>query len=195
MLTNKSAALKARGVDKYNAAIQNKDEAARTAGIDAAKADFKNAAESADKAFEFVKKEPAATDPNDQKRHEANKYTALNVRAEAYRLYVSKGDPSQADAGVTAFQDYMAVETDAAKKTKAQIDLAQMLLDAGAADKAFVEYQTLTTRMLTWVRDYRFTAPGTRPSIRKQLIFCSTSSTRLRILISSRMTLKRFCLR
>lgn len=143
LLTNKSAALKARGVDKYNAAIQNKDEAARTAGIDAAKADFKNAAETADKAFEFVKKEPAATDPNDQKRHEANKYTALNVRAEAYRLYVSKGDPSQADAGITAFQDYMAVETDAAKKTKAQIDLAQMLLDAGAADKAFVEYQKI----------------------------------------------------
>jgi tetratricopeptide (TPR) repeat protein len=143
LLTNKSAALKARGVEKYNAAIQNKDEAARTAGIDAAKADFKNAAETADKAFEFVKKEPAATDPNDQKRHEANKYTALNVRAEAYRLYVSKGDPSQADAGITAFQDYMAVETDAAKKTKAQIDLAQMLLDAGAADKAFVEYQKI----------------------------------------------------
>ncbi len=143
LLTNKSAALKARGVEKYNAAIQNKDEAARTAGIDAAKADFKNAAETADKAFEFVKKEPAATDPNDQKRHEANKYTALNVRAEAYRLYVSKGDPSQADAGITAFQDYMAVETDAVKKTKAQIDLAQMLLDAGAADKAFVEYKKI----------------------------------------------------
>src|SRR5882724_9701443 len=143
LLTNKSAALKARGVDKYNAAIQNKDEATRTAGIDAAKADFKNAAETADKAFEFVKKEPAATDPNDQKRHEANKYTALNVRAEAYRLYVSKGDPSQADAGITAFQDYMAAETDAAKKTKAQIDLAQMLLDAGAADKAFVEYRKI----------------------------------------------------
>src|ERR1043166_9924686 len=33
LLTNKSIALKARGVDKYNAAIQNKDDAARTAGI------------------------------------------------------------------------------------------------------------------------------------------------------------------
>jgi tetratricopeptide (TPR) repeat protein len=143
LLTNKAAALKALGVEKYNAAIQSKDDAAKTAGIEAAKANFKDAAESSDKAFELLKKEPAATDPNDQKRHEANKYAALNVRAEAYRLYVSKGDPTKADAGMTAFQDYIAVETDAAKKSKAQLDLAQMLLDAGAGDKAYAEYQKI----------------------------------------------------
>jgi tetratricopeptide (TPR) repeat protein len=143
LLTNKAAALKGRGVDKYNAAIQSKDEAARNAGLEAARADFKNAAETADKAFELIKKEPAATDPNDQKRHEANKYAAVNVRAEAYRLYVSKGDGTKADAGVAAFQDYIAAEPDAAKKTKAQLDVAQMLLDAGAGDKAFVEYQKI----------------------------------------------------
>ena len=143
LLTNKSAALKALGVEKYNAAIQSKEEAARTSGIEAAKGYFKNAAESADKAFDLIKKETVGTDPNDQKRHEANKYAAVSVRAEAYRLYVSKGDGTQADAGITAFQDYMAVETDAAKKSKAQLDLAQMLLDAGAGDKAYAEYQKI----------------------------------------------------
>ena len=143
LLTNKAAALKALGVEKYNAAIQSKDDAAKTAGIEAAKAHFKNAAESSDKAVELIKKEPAVTDPNDQKRHDANKYAALNVRAEAYRLYVSKGDPTKADAGMAAFQDYIAVETDAAKKSKAQLDLAQMLLDAGAGDKAYAEYQKI----------------------------------------------------
>ena len=143
LLTNKAAALKGRAVDKYNAAIQSKDDAAKTAGIDAAKADFKNAAEASDKAFEIIKKEPAVTDPNDQKRHDANKYAALSVRAEAYRLYVSKGDPTKADAGMAAFQDYIAVEPDPAKKTKAQLDLAQMLLDAGAGDKAYAEYQKI----------------------------------------------------
>lgn len=143
LLTNKAAALKARAVDKYNTAIQSKDDAAKTAGIDAAKADFKNAAEASDKASELIKKEPAVTDPNDQKRHEANKYAALSVRAEAYRLYVSKGDPTKADAGMAAFQEYIAVETDPAKKTKAQLDLAQMLLDAGAGDKAYAEYQKI----------------------------------------------------
>jgi tetratricopeptide (TPR) repeat protein len=143
LLTNKSAALKGRGVDKYNAAIQTKDDAARTAGVEAAKVDFKDAAETADKAFEFIKKEPAVTDPNDQKQHDANKYATVTVRAEAYRLYVSKGDPSKTDVGIAAFQDYMAAETDAAKKSKAQLDLAQMLLDAGAGDKAFAVYQKI----------------------------------------------------
>jgi tetratricopeptide (TPR) repeat protein len=143
LLTNKSAALKALGVDKYNAAIQTKDDAARTAGLDAAKSDFKAAVETADKAVELLKKEPAATDPNDQKRQEANKYSAFSVRAEAYRLFVTKADQSQTDAGAAAFQDYMGVEKDPAKKSKAQLDLAQMLFDAGAADKAIVEFKKI----------------------------------------------------
>jgi tetratricopeptide (TPR) repeat protein len=143
LLTNKAAALKGLGVEKYNAAIQSKDDAARSAGIDAAKADFKNSAETADKAVDFIKKEPAGTDATEQKRHDANKYAAMAVRAEAYRLYVSKGDSSKADAGIAAFQDYMAAETDPVKKSRAQLDLAQMLLDAGAGDKAFAEYQKI----------------------------------------------------
>ena len=143
LLTNKAAALKALGVAKYNAAIQSKDDAARAAGIEAAKADFKNAAESSDKAYELIKKETVAADPNAQKAHESNKYAALNVRAEAYRLYVTKGDPTKIDGGIAAFEDYLAAEPDPVKKSKAQLDLAQMLLDAGAGDKAFAEYQKI----------------------------------------------------
>ncbi|HKB66447.1 MAG TPA: hypothetical protein VKC61_11370 [Pyrinomonadaceae bacterium] len=143
LLTNKAAALKALGVAKYNAAIQSKDDAARAAGIEAAKADFKNAAESSDKAYELIKKETVAADPNAQKAHESNKYAAVNVRAEAYRLYVTKGDPTKIDGGIAAFEDYLAVEPDPVKKSKAQLDLAQMLLDAGAGDKAFAEYQKI----------------------------------------------------
>ena len=56
---------------------------------------------------------------------------------------MSKADGTQADAGIAAFQDYIAVETDPAKKSKAQLDLAQMLLDAGAGDKAYAEYQKI----------------------------------------------------
>jgi len=139
LLTNKSAALKARGVDKYNAGIKNKDAAA----IEAAKADFKAAAEAGNAAADLLKKEPAATDPTEQKQQEANKYAAFSVRAEAMRLFVTKTDPTQADAGAAAFQDYITVETDPAKKSRAQLDLAQMLLDAGSGDKAYAEYQKI----------------------------------------------------
>src|SRR5438034_6225285 len=139
LLTNKSAALKARGVDKYNAGIKNKDAAA----TEAAKADFKAAAEAGNTAADLLKKEPAATDPTEKKQQQANKYAAFSVRAEAMRLFVTKTDPTQADAGAAAFQDYIAVETDPAKKSRAQLDLAQMLLDAGSGDKAYAEYQKI----------------------------------------------------
>src|SRR6266852_6896837 len=143
LLTNKTLALKARGVDRYNAAILTKDEAAKTSGLELAKADFKAAADAANKAADLIKKMPAATDPGEQKQQTVNKYATMSARAEAMRLYVTKADASQADAGAAAFEDYIAVETDAAKKSKAQLDMAQMLLDAGAGDKAFAEFQKI----------------------------------------------------
>jgi tetratricopeptide (TPR) repeat protein len=143
LLTNKSAALRARAVDKYNAAIQSKDDAAKTAGIEASRADFKAAADAANQAVELVKKQPTPTDPNEQKQQATNKYFAMSARAEAMRLFVTKVDATQADAGAAAFQEYMAVETDPVKKSKAQFDLAQMLLDSGSADKAVVEFQKI----------------------------------------------------
>jgi tetratricopeptide (TPR) repeat protein len=143
LLTNKSGALRSRGVEKYNAAIQNKEAAARDAGLELAKADFKAAAETATQAVELLKKQPAATDAEEQKQQTTNKYFALFSRAEAMRFFVTKVDQTKTDEAVTAYQDYMAVETDAAKKAKAQLDMAQMLLDAGAADKSMVEFKKI----------------------------------------------------
>ena len=145
ILTNKAVALKARGVERFNAAITSKtlDDASRNAALDAAKADFKAAAESSTKAVTMLKSQPAATDPAEVERSSKNKYAALLTNAESMRLFVSKVDQSQADAGLTAFRDYIAVETDPAKKAKAQLDAAQMLLDAGAADKALTEFQSV----------------------------------------------------
>jgi tetratricopeptide (TPR) repeat protein len=85
------------------------------------------------------------TEPTELTRYNANKLAALSVNAEAMRLFVSKADPTQADAGLAAFKDYIAAETEPAKKAKAQLDAAQMLLDAGSADKAFTEFSAVVT--------------------------------------------------
>lgn len=143
LLTNKASALKARGVNKYNIAVTSKDEAAKNAGVESAKSDFKAAAEASNKAFDLLKKETASADPIEQKRQTANKYAALSVRAEAMRLFVTKTDPTQVDAGIAAYQDYINAETDPAKKARAQLDLAQMLFDANAYDKAKIEYEKI----------------------------------------------------
>ena len=145
LMTNKAVALKGRGVERYNAAITNKslDDAGRNAALDAAKADFKAAAETSTAAVAMLKKQPAPTDPADLDRYNKNKYAAMLTNSEAMRLYVSKGDPTKAEEGLAAFKDYMAVEQDPAKKAKAQLDAAQMLLDSGQADKALVEFQAV----------------------------------------------------
>jgi len=143
ILTNKAVALKGRGVEKFNATIRSKtlDDAAKATALQAAKDDFKAAAEASSKAVTLIKAQPTPTDPADLQRYNANKYAAMVTNAESMRLFVSKSDPTQADAGLAAFKDYMAVETDPAKKAKAQLDAAQMLLDAGVADKALEEFK------------------------------------------------------
>ena len=145
LLTNKALALKARGVDRYNTAIQAKDDAAKNSGLEAAKSDFRIAAESTAKAMEILKADAtsAGTDPAAQQRFNANKVAALSTRAETMRLFVTKVDQSKVDDGIAAYQEYMAAETDAAKKAKAHHDLAQMLFDANSFDKALEEYKKI----------------------------------------------------
>jgi tetratricopeptide (TPR) repeat protein len=147
LLTNKAMALKARGVDRYNTAIQSKDDAAKTSGLEAAKADFRAAAESTTKAMQVLSGEaPAATDPAAQARYNTNKMMSLSIRAETMRLFVTKVDQSQVDAGLTAYREYLAVETDPVKKDRAEHDAAQMLFDANAFEKSLEEYKKILER-------------------------------------------------
>lgn len=143
LLTQKSAALKGRGVDRYNAAITSKDEAAKGPGIEAAKSDFRASAEAIKQALDILNAQTAPTDPQEQTRFNANKIAALSTRAEAMRLFVTKVDQTQVDAGQKAYEDYLAVETDPARKVAAQRGLAQMLFDANSFEKALAEYQKI----------------------------------------------------
>lgn len=139
----KSEAYRMRGVDKYNAAVQSKDGAAQASGMEEAKKDFTEAAAAGEKAVEVSKAEAANTDASQQAAITARKLAALSTRAESVRLFVSKVDGSKADQGLTAYTEYLAVETDPERKAKAQMAAAQMLLDAGASDKAFAEFKKI----------------------------------------------------
>jgi tetratricopeptide (TPR) repeat protein len=146
LLINESRAYTGRGVARYNAAVTSTDDAAKAAGIESAKSDFKAAATASAKAVELIKGLTLPTEAEALTRFNNNKLAAFTVNAEAMRLFVSKADPSQADAGLAAFKDYIAAETDPVKKAKAELDAAQMLLDAGAVDKAFAEFKAIVAR-------------------------------------------------
>jgi len=119
------------------------DDAQKQPALQAAQADFKAAAESSTKAVTLLKAVPNPTDPAEQQRLNANKYAAFQTHSEAMRLYATKGDPTQADAAFEALKEYVGIETDPAKKMKAQLDAAQMLQDTGNFDKALAQYQSI----------------------------------------------------
>jgi tetratricopeptide (TPR) repeat protein len=143
LLTNKSVALRARGVERYNAALASKDEEMKLPGMEAAKSDLRDAAAAATSALQMLKAQAPPSDTVEKVREDRNKYYALAARAEAMRLMVVKVDPTQADAGLAAYQEYIEAETALDKKTKAQLDVAKMLLDVGASEKAFGEYEKI----------------------------------------------------
>lgn len=137
-----SEALRQRGVERYNAAIKSTD-ADKTAGLEGAKQDFRQAADNAAKAVEFTKKEEVRTDAPGAAAQATRRHNALIARKEGMRLFVTKVDPSQADAGLTAYNEYIASETDVVQKQKARMEVAKMLVDAGAAEKGFAEYEKI----------------------------------------------------
>jgi tetratricopeptide (TPR) repeat protein len=147
LLTNQAMALKARGVERYNTYIKTAatDEAGSKIVKDSALADFKASAEASTKAITLLKAMPAPTDPAEQQRLNNNKYAAYATNVEAMRLYATKSDPNQIDAALQAYKEYISLEPDPAKKAKAQLDSAQMLLDVGSADKAYAEFQSILT--------------------------------------------------
>jgi tetratricopeptide (TPR) repeat protein len=142
LYTQAAMAFRMRGVDRYNAAVKAPgDAASKVPAFDLAKQDFRQSAEDATKAVQLMQKEEAPADAAAQAAQNNRKLAALTTRAESMRLFVGKVDPSQADAGLTAYHEYISAEPDPAKKAKAQMEAAQMLLDAGQGDKAFAEFQ------------------------------------------------------
>ncbi len=139
-----SEALRQRGVERFNATIKSAD-ADKTAGFDLAKQDFRQAAENSQKAVDLIQKEEVKTDPQAAAGQNLRKLNAMIARMEGMRLFVTKVDPTKADAGLAAYADYIALEVDPIKKDKARREAAQMLLDAGAGDKALIEYQKILT--------------------------------------------------
>lgn len=140
LLTNMSEALRRRGVDRYNTSIKSADAEAKTQGVEAAKKDWSAAADNSRKAVAAIKANTtAASDPSTQQVHTQNRLAALASYAAAMRLVATKVDQTQAQAAWEAQQEYLAAETDPAKKAKVSAEALQMLFDAGAVELATTE--------------------------------------------------------
>lgn len=139
LLNNKATVLVIRATNNYNTAVKAGGEA-KTAAMPGIKKDYEDAAASASKALEILKTAPAG-DPN-QKNYDGQKATALLQRKEAYRLMVKTGaDRTKGKETATAFEEYLAVETDPAKKAATQLAYAEALQDTNEFDQAATEFE------------------------------------------------------
>ena len=134
---NRGSALRARGVDKFNAAAKAKD----VPGKEAAKQDFKNSAESMEKALaafrEHTAKNAAAAgtgQPNEELGY-------LFDRSESYRVALQTGAQVNTEAAIKAFEEYLAVETDPAKKMRGQNGLGDALFMGGKMDESIATFR------------------------------------------------------
>jgi tetratricopeptide (TPR) repeat protein len=141
-LSYKAIALRMRGIDKLNAAIQSKDKQARDAGkADAAK-DFQEAANSVQKAVELYAKNPTPPKEVNPQEYETRKFDALRDRAESFRLLII-ADATKIPDSLTAFEEYINAEKDATKKVKYQYGLAQALFQNNKLDESIAQYKQI----------------------------------------------------
>jgi hypothetical protein len=139
LLTNLAEALRQRADSRFNVAVKEATTEAKLQGMDAAKKDWAEGADLAAKAVTLVKAaNPAGANVN-AAGYEQNKKAAISVRALLLRRVASKVDQSKAPEALAANQEYLEIETDAAKKAKIKAETLQTLFDANATDLVVAE--------------------------------------------------------
>jgi tetratricopeptide (TPR) repeat protein len=143
LLNYKAVALKDRGFESYKQSTSAEADA-KAAAMEKAKVDFLAAIEALEKAKLILKNAPAATDPTAQKNVATTKLNILANEVEIFRLIVrTRADVSKAkDAGPT-FEEYIALETDPAKKLTARLTLGDIMQEAGETQAALDSYMAV----------------------------------------------------
>jgi tetratricopeptide (TPR) repeat protein len=141
LFVNKSSALRRRGTEVFNTSFATKDENAKQRAREAGKKDFLSAAAAADHALRLLNSTPQPGTASEISTFKVNKYAVLMNRAEAYRLVVSRVDPTQAEAAMRAYKEYWGVEESAEKRTRSRINAGEMLLDGGHTVLAVAEFR------------------------------------------------------
>lgn len=141
LLNNKGAALKNRGVENYNKAARSTDAAMKADLMPKAKQDLQESVAVYNQSWTILKGAQPADIPN-QANFDVTKLQALSGLTDAYRLmFITKADTTKTAEAKAAYSDYFAVETDAVKKSKAQISLGDIMREAGDSENAIAAYR------------------------------------------------------
>ena len=142
LMNNKGAALRERAVKTYNENVKSTDASVKVAAFGKVRADLAMAAETYSKSHTILKNAQASdiSDPN-IKTEQTN--TALRGAFDTFRLMAltEQVDETKIDIAKTLLPEYIAIETDAAKKEQAKLILGDLYRVTGNADNAVAEYR------------------------------------------------------
>jgi tetratricopeptide (TPR) repeat protein len=144
LLAGKLLALKSRGFDLYLQGAKSADATAKIEKYNAAKKEYAAALAAYTQAADIVKKAPAATDPKDQQTRKSMMYDLYTNAIEVHRLMaVGQVDTTRTAEAETMINEYLAQETDPAKKLKMQTTLGDIMRASGEFDKAVAAYKAV----------------------------------------------------
>jgi len=142
-LNNRGAVLVTRAVDSYNLAVKNTETTAKLAGLASVKKDLADAAASYVSAWNLLKS--ATPDAAQNGGVENNRATTLkgakDVIVKAVRT--EQIDPSLVDAAKLLLPEIKAVEADQAKKSEADLMMADIYRVLGQSEEAAAAYKQI----------------------------------------------------
>lgn len=141
-LNNKGAALSERGREVYNQTVKMTDATAKTQAYAKVIKDFGDGIDAYNTAWTLLKSAPS-TEVTNQQNFEANKKQALEGARSLirYMILTEKVDSTKIPVISALLTEYLSTETDAAKKTEAEVFLADVYRIAGDSPNAIAEYK------------------------------------------------------
>jgi len=141
---NRGIALTAFAVDTHNASIKAADATERVAAAGKVRKALADATDGFMKAWTILKNAPATEIP-DKAAYDATKLNILRSASDVFKRAVEteRVDPSVIDSAKILIPEYTSVETDAAKKAKANLYFADLYRVSGDFDNAVTAYKLI----------------------------------------------------
>lgn len=141
---NRSIALRVRAVDRRNKAITITDATEKVTALGAARKDLADSAAGFLRSWTIIKGAPA-TEVTDKAAFDAVKASTLVGAVDTYKMAVRTElvDPSVIEAAKVMMPEYLASETDAAKKNEANLVYADLFRVSGDSANAVDAYKKI----------------------------------------------------
>jgi len=139
---NRGIVLTTRAVDTHNRTIKLPDPNEKVANGNKVRKDLTDAADGYAKAWSILKNAPA-TEVADKTVFDANKTNILKGANDTFQkaIKTDRVDPVQVEAAKVLIPEYLAVETDLAKKAGLQTTLGDLYRVSSDFDNAIIEYR------------------------------------------------------